>query len=142
MSTRIDFYLLQDVDALARRRFCCRLAHRAVAGGNRVHVRADDADAEDLDGLLWAYPHEQFLPHARLRAGQVQPEPVLIFSGDQDASGDVLINLAPDIPNCLPRFERVAEIVLGSERPAGRARYRDYREKGYTLFHHEVDDWD
>ena len=142
MSTRIDFYLLQDVDALARRRFCCRLAHRAVSGGNRVHVRAGEEDAEDLDALMWAYPHEQFLPHARLRAGEEQAEPVLIFGTDQTAQGDVLINLGPDIPDCIPRFERVAEIVLGSEREDGRIRYRTYREKGFTLFHHEVDDWD
>ena len=142
MSTRIDFYLLQDVDALARRRFCCRLAHRAVTGGNRIHVRADDEDAEDLDALMWAYPHEQFLPHARMSEGATQPEPVLIFGPEQTATGDVLINLGPDIPTCIPRFERVAEIVLGSERAAGRTRYRTYRESGYTLFHHEVDDWD
>lgn len=142
MGTRIDFYLLQDVDAIARRRFCCRLAHRAVAGGRRVHVRAGEEDARDLDELMWVYPHEQFLPHARLRADVAQPEPVLIAGEDEALAGEVLINLGAGIPPFVPRFERVAEVILRGDRDEGRERYRGYREQGYALFHHEVDDWD
>ena len=40
------------------------------------------------------------------------------------------------------RFERVAEIVVGSSRDAGRARYQFYRDRGFPLYHHELDDWE
>ena len=151
--TRIDFYILTDLDELARQRFACRIACRAVADGQRVFVRAPEAHAEAFDDLLWDYPPDRFLPHARL--GAESSEPVVIGApedldreraaadaGHGDAQEGVLVNLAPDIPKTFARFGRVSEIVLASERAAGRAKYRQYRERGYPLFHHELDDWE
>ena len=148
--TRVDFYLLPDSDQFAKRRFCCRLAHRAVHAGQRVHVRADESAAAELDALMWEYPREHFLPHAR--CGQEQGEPVIIGMVDAapdggapqgDApQGDVLINLGEDVAEVHPNFSRVAEIVLASERAPSRAKYRHYRERGFPLFHHELEDWE
>ncbi len=138
--TRVDFYILPDVDQLAKQRFGCRLAHKAVLAGLRVHVRTD-APAE-VDDLMWDYPPQRFLPHATL-ADASGEEPVTIGAGDETPDrADVLVNLADDI---LPRrtgFARVAEVVLSTERAAGRAKYRRYRELGYPLFHHEAKDWE
>lgn len=143
--TRVTFYLLPDSDEFAKRRFCCRLAHRAVHDGRRVHVRADEAVAAELDALMWEYPREHFLPHAR--NGQAAAEPVVIgvvddASPDDAPQGDVLINLGEDVAEIHPNLDRVAEIVLASERAASRAKYRHYRERGYPLFHHELEDWE
>ena len=158
---RVDFYILADVDDLARTRFACRLAHRAVAAGQRVHIRAEEAVAGELDELLWDYPPGRFLPHARVAAAN--QEPVRIGAADEaPAEANVLVNLAADIPDYLlgqgsahpakateqraatppPRFERVAEVVLARDRRVGRGKYRRYRERGYALFHHELDDWE
>lgn len=139
--TRVDFYILPDVDEIARHRFTSRLAARAVAAGNRVYVRADPARVSALDELLWDYPPMQFLPHAPLSSAD--GEPVTIGSDtDEPDHGDMMINLGADIPAFFTRFERVAEIVLSPERAAGRTKYRQYRERGYRLFHHELDDWE
>ena len=146
--TRIDFYILTDLDELARQRFACRIACRAVSEGQRVFVRAPEASAAAFDDLLWDYPPDRFLPHARL--GAETSEPVVIgtpeerehANGDPQEAAGVLVNLAPDIPPTFTRFARVSEIVLASERAAGRAKYRQYRERGYPLFHHELDDWE
>ena len=139
--TRVDFYLLPDADEFAKRRFCCRLAHRAVLAGQRVHVRAGEAMANELDALMWDYPAEHFLPHARCR--QANAEPVAIGNTDElPLHSEVLVNLAEDVADFYPNFERVAEIVLASERTASRAKYRHYRERGYPLFHHQLDDWE
>ena len=139
--TRVDFYILPDVDEIARHRFTSRLAARAVAAGNRVYVRAEASAVEPLDTLMWDYPPAQFLPHAP--RGRSNGEPVTIGSeADEPDGGGMMINLAADIPAYLARFERVAEVVLAPQRATGRAKYRQYRERGYRLFHHELDDWE
>lgn len=138
--TRVDFYILQDVDQFAKQRFGCRLAHKAVMEGQRVHVRTETPS--EVDDLMWDYPPQRFLPHATL-ANASRREPVTIGSGDEvPAQADVLINLADDISTGFANFARVCEVVLASERAAGRDRYRHYREQGYPLFHHEPKDWE
>ena len=144
--TRVDFYLLPDIDNLAKQRFCCRLAYRAVADGERVHIRC--AQADELDELLWDYPPGRFLPHAKLAASSTR-EPVTIGGEDEqppraedEQARDVLINAAADIPPFFTRFARVTEVVLATERAASRDKYRRYRDRGYPLFHHELDDWE
>ena len=151
---RVDFYILADVDEIARQRFTCRLAGRAVAAGKRVHVRVPAAALEEVDALLWEYPPDRFLPHARLSAdepsadkssaGEPHPATPIIVAAEAAAPlhREVLINLAADIPDFLAGFERVSEVVLAGERAAARAKYRSYRERGYPLFHHELDDWE
>ncbi|MCE2461302.1 MAG: DNA polymerase III subunit chi [Pseudomonadales bacterium] len=139
--TRIDFYILPDVDEIARHRFSCRLAHKAAVSGKRVHIRTTDCALDDVDALLWEYPTQHFLPHARL--GVVGGEPVTLGTEDEEPTHDeVLINLGTEIPGFFNRFERVSEIVLATQRAAGRDKYRRYRDGGYPLFHHELDNWE
>ena len=142
--TRVDFYILADTDEIARRRFACRLASRAMAAGKRVHIRAPSEALEALDALLWDYPPDRFIPHVRLAADAPAPvEPVLLAAAsEQPVHREVLINLAADIPDFLAGFERASEVVLAADRAVGRAKYRQYRERGYPLFHHELDDWE
>lgn len=145
--TRIDFYILQDVDLAAARRFACRLAVKALAaGGNGVHLHVDDARmAADLDELLWNYPEHRFIPHDLQEAadrGGRQDAPVVIgWSTPADPDG-LLVNLSADIPTFFGRFQRVVEIVVDENRDAGRDRYKFYRDRGYPLFHHDLDDWE
>ncbi len=140
---RVDFYLLSDVDEDARHRFVCRLAHKAVTGGSRVHVHARDAaHAALLDRLLWEYPDHQFLPHALDGDPDATPSPLVIGHGMPTADAALLINLGLEVPDFFGRFERVAEIVIEPQRTTGRDRYRYYRERGHALFHHELDRWE
>jgi DNA polymerase-3 subunit chi len=145
--TRVDFYLLQDLDPEALQRFACRLASKALSSGKRVHLHTDDStQAQAIDELLWRYPEQRFLPHAQLTAQtSKQPTalaPISIGSNDPKDCDEVLINLASSIPTFFGRFDRVAEIVLGNQREAGRVRYKSYRDRGYPLFHHDMDDWE
>ncbi|MCZ6854116.1 MAG: DNA polymerase III subunit chi, partial [Gammaproteobacteria bacterium] len=55
---------------------------------------------------------------------------------------DVLINLSDHVPTFFGRFERVAEIVVGETTNRGRERYQFYRDRGYPLFDHHLDDWE
>ena len=143
--TRVDFYVLKDVDLIAMQRFAARLALRAAGAGHGVHLHLASAeDVKSVDELLWAYPPDRFLPHQCLAPGSHQ-RPIAPVSLGYDCPADcdgVLINLAPGVPEFFARFDRVAEIIVGANRDDGRSRYKHYRDRGYPLHHHELDDWE
>ena len=145
--TRVDFYILPDVDETARHRFASRLAGKAVQAGNRVHIMAAAQALPALDDVLWDYPAQQFLPHAMIDNARGEPVTLSDEHADLPATPEpaqprVLINLTPGFPAAFASFSRVAEVVLAPERRAGRVKYRQYRDQGYPLFHHELDDWE
>ena len=143
--TRVDFYVLSDMDHIARRRFACRLAQRAASAGQGVHLHVASNDAmNELDELLWSYPPERFVPHECLHdAGTTRPR-APISVGHQlplDCDG-VLINLTAAVPEFFARFDRVAEIIVDANKADGRSHYKHYRDRGYPLHHHDIDDWE
>ena len=142
--TRVDFYVLQDVDLDAARRFACRLALKALTGGHPVHVHVNDgAAAEELDELLWQYPEHRLVPHdvQGIATGARRAPVVIGWQLPEDPDG-VLVNLSSEIPTFFGRFPRVAEIVVDANRAEGRDRYKFYRDRGYPLFHHDLDEWE
>ena len=145
--TRGDFYILEDVELDAMQRFACRLATRAVSAGHEVHIHtSDEVGATRIDELLWDYPEQRFIPHVVVQApgnsaAAPRPPVTLGWGEPQDVDG-VLINLSDSIPEFFGRFDRVAEIVVRETRETGRERYRYYRDRGYPLFDHQLDDWE
>lgn len=140
--TRVDFYILQDVDHSAAHRFACRLAVKALATGHSVHVHTDDPTAaRELDELLWSYPEQRFVPH-ECEDALTGAAPLVIGWNPPPAPDGLLINLGSVVPTFFGRFERVAEIIVQAAREVGRERYRFYRDRGYPLFHHDLDEWE
>ncbi|AHE97533.1 DNA polymerase III subunit chi [Thioalkalivibrio paradoxus] len=140
--TRVAFYLLAARDEQARRLFACRLARKVSRMGHRVHIHTPDAGSTDeMDRLLWTFEDIAFLPHGT----DVNDPDSPVTVHDQAAPADrcdVLINLAPEVPEYFGRFERVADLI-GSDpaaRARGRERYRFFKERGYPLEHHEIGD--
>lgn len=143
--TRIDFYILRQPGEAARLTLACRLAEKAVQRKHEVLINTEhEADERRMDELLWTFSQGSFLPHRRMSDSAVddQGEPVLIGSGREPADGgwDMLINLAPGVPEFFSRFTRVAELVGAEEanKAAGRERFRYYRDRGYELHTHDV----
>ena len=140
--TRVDFYLLgaghEDRGPLA-----CRLAEKIWKLGHRVYLNAPDAaSAHDLDELLWVFSQGSFVPHGVHAGDHAGDEhPVLIGHTEPPPDwSDVLINLAPEVPEWFSRFTRVAEVVgpTDDDKTRGRDRYRFYRERGYPLETHNL----
>ena len=145
--TRVDFYVLQDVEQTAMHRFACRLAAKALQKGQHAYLHAaTDAQAREVDEMLWLYPPDRMIPHGLLGKPEAVNAPVVIGcktdSAEQLPADGLLINLADEVPAFPGRFDRLAEIVVREQRASGRARYRYYRDRGYPLFHHELDDWE
>lgn len=137
---RVDFYIL-DTGADPGR-FACSLAYKAWKQGHILHILAPDRDAaQGLDDLLWTFHDISFLPHSILGDEEAGAVPVTIgWPGQTLAQGDVLINLTPDLPDQADGFGRLAEIVPADEdrRRRARARYRQYRERGFELHSHDL----
>ena len=144
--TRVDFYLLNGdaaggETAMSKDMAVCRLTNKAFLLGHRVYIHtADAAEAQRLDNLLWTFSAGSFIPHAASHDAS-ENMPVIIGQGaPPEAFDDVLISLAPQVPECFGRFQRVAEVVgPGDEdKRLARERFRFYRDRGYELQTHNL----
>jgi len=103
-----------------------------------LHV-ATPQDAEHLDGLLWTFQDNSFLPHVRLGEAQ-EPvlEPVIIYCGDERiGEADVLFEASGGAPReDLGRFAHIldfAELYDDALAGASRRRYKACRDAGCRM---------
>jgi DNA polymerase-3 subunit chi len=139
---RVDFYILPAKDTRARLQFTCRLTEKVYGLQHRVHAHAaSSGQARELDELLWTFRQGSFLPHALSTSSNDAPVPITIgYDEETTSDGDLLINLADNIPTFFDRFARIAEIVDGTEesRRLGRERFGFYRDNGYEPNTHNI----
>ena len=140
---RVDFYVLEESSGSARLKLACRLAEKAYLAAQKALVWHTDAEElRAFDDMLWTFMEGSFVPHDVLTAGASTSEtPVLLSAGAAPTEDvDIIINLAPELPSCLSRTQRVAEIIDGDDarRRAGRARFKAYRELGVQPASHPV----
>lgn len=143
--TRIDFYLQQTPATASLDTLVCRLVEKAFRQGHRTYVLTADAEsAVRLDGLLWTFSGNSFVPHGvynDANVSEAESPPVMLGHREPPSTWhEVLVTLGPDVPGCFSRFERVAEMVGIEEQDKVRARerFRFYRDRGYTLETHEI----
>lgn len=136
---RIDFYILAAQTTEARFKFCCRLAAKAWRDGHRVYIRTQsEADAQAIDTLLWSAQPSSFIPHGR--QSDEGETPIVIDIAPQP--GDLLINLAQDMPQEWQQRQRIAEIIIADPevKDSGRQRYREYHRAGAKPHTHDIAD--
>jgi DNA polymerase-3 subunit chi len=141
---RVDFYVLSEVGTQAQHRYACKLAEQAFAAGMRTYLRtATPAESVALDELLWTYSDHAFLPHEIAGTGVPSHARVAAVVGNDVApSGyrELLINTAADMPADAAEFAQIAEVVDADpgRKQLARERFRQYRERGWTLESHNV----
>lgn len=140
--TRVDFYLLDQAAPGGRDLTVCKLAQKAFHLGHRIYILTADHDsAQRLDQLLWTFSAGSFIPHGLGAQAAGAELPVLLGRETPPAAfEDVLITLAPEVPECFSRFQRVAEVVGGGadDKTQARERFRFYRDRGYALQTHKI----
>ena len=108
--------------------------------GRSVAVYAPDPEvAAELDGSLWTFRQNAFIPHVRFE--EAEPpliEPVVIFgAGAEELQADVLIVVTSDeLPPAFERFAHVcdfAEVYDEARRRAGRKRFAACQAAGYHM---------
>lgn len=139
---RVDFYVVASGGADGAARVACKVAEKAWHKGLRVYVcAATEVEAGRMDELLWTFRQDSFVPHAL--AGEAGSEDEAIVIGCDVAAGqgrEVLVNLGVGLPESLPPFARIAEVVSDDEqaRHAARERFGLYRRLGHELQAHDV----
>ncbi len=96
--TRVDFYVIPSADPSARLQVACRLAEKAWRQGMQVYLHcADEAQRSELDGRLWSFRGEAFIPHSL--AEEDAEAPVALGLGEAPGNHrDLLINLTLEAP--------------------------------------------
>ncbi|WP_088281021.1 DNA polymerase III subunit chi [Ideonella sp. A 288] len=120
--------------------YTCRLLRKAWRSGARLVVVGTPEALSRLDQALWVFEQEEFVPHLRMRHGELptaemRRTPIwLADSAEVPADAGVLVNLGPDFVEAFERFERVIEVVAADEQEAlaARQRWRRYSACGST----------
>lgn len=139
--TRIDFHS-NIGDRIA---YVCRLTRKAYAAKHRIVLLSRDRRERDaIDQALWIFSAHDFLAHAAADDPLVLHAPIVLAERDTDElpHHQLLINLSDRTPTHFARFGRVIEIVgrNASEVSSGRQRWLFYKERGYPLNHHVIED--
>ncbi|MSP43185.1 MAG: DNA polymerase III subunit chi [Alphaproteobacteria bacterium] len=107
--------------------------------------------AEALDGHLWTFRDDSFLPHGNLPGPNAEYQPILLAAAP-DAGGDtsgvtpnranVLFLVDGAISDRMAQFERCVDLFDGNDAAAteaARGRYRQAREAGYEVTYWQQD---
>ncbi|MFN3965195.1 DNA polymerase III subunit chi [Silanimonas lenta] len=142
MRARADFYLIDKPRFREQPLLLvCELVKRCHATGKPTLVLcASQAEAEELDDLLWAFEEDSFIEHQ--------------IAGLEEDEADVPVLIAPpgiDVPlrpfvlnlraEAVPAgFERVLEVVPADPAARGplRERWRQYQALGLELHKHDM----
>ena len=159
MTDQVDFYVLDNGNRQDKLHYACRITQKAYDQGLKVFVQSDDPDlSEQMNGLLWTFSRESFIPH-RIRDTEALSwldYPVQIGSLQIDKSrhgkqhtgdgqfsagfADVVVNLADMLSDEMFGFSRIVDLVSGeqNDRLAGRERFQNYRNKGHEPNTHKL----
>jgi len=128
------------------------LLERCLERGWRSLVLAGSKErAEALDGHLWTYREDSFLPHGNLSAPNAEWQPILLGAAP-DAGGDasdkapnqanVLFLVDGAVSDRMAQFDRCVDLFDGNDAlatEAARQRYRQARDAGYEVTYWQQD---
>lgn len=137
--THVDFHILQDTSAEARWLYTCRLIEKVERLGHSILVAVDsEAEAQELDDLLWSFKPESFIPH-QIIGGDEAAKVEISYNATVGDHCDVLINLSSQVPDYFSRFARAVEIVIQAPNilASTREHYKFYKQRGYPISQHK-----
>jgi DNA polymerase-3 subunit chi len=114
------------------------LLEKTLARGWRALVRCGAPERVDyLDGWLWSYREESFLPHGVSGEGDASRQPVLLTTGVDNLNGARALFLIDDAePGDLSAFDRCILIFDGRDETAlraARARWKAFKSTGLPV---------
>lgn len=141
--TEVLFYHLQGQPL---ERVLPGLLERSLQRGWRVVVQvASEERAEALDGHLWTYRDDGFLPHGTWREAEAREQPILLTIRDDNPNGAnvrFLLDGAP-LPADAAVYDRVVLLFDGEDPDAvdaARARWEQAKQSGFEVTYWQPDD--
>lgn len=129
------FYQLKPGDEVGS--IACQLTANALGNRQKVGILCkDQAQAEQVDELLWQLPSDRFVPHNLHGEGPATGTPVEIcWSTTQLGRRPLLINLSGELPGQVQQFQSIIDFVpvADDEKQAARVRYKQYQQAGCAM---------
>lgn len=139
---RVNFYVLNVPSREKVFTFICHLLEQSHQNKQYIYVHVDSQKrAEHLDGLLWTYRDDSFLPHGLCYESTTTFPIAIGFDQEKPASiYQILLNLSNKIPNFYHDFEMIYEFVTAdsTEQAQAREKYRQYRNAGQLIDTYKV----
>ncbi|MBB4127964.1 DNA polymerase-3 subunit chi [Xanthomonas translucens] len=139
---RADFYLIAKPRFLTEPlRLVCELARKANDANLWTLVLArDEAQAEELDELLWAFDPDAYIPHqiAGADVDEEEAQVLIVPPGVEAPSRALVINLRDDAYR--GACERVLEVVPAdpAAREPLRERWKQYKALGFEVSKYDM----
>ncbi|HWL06557.1 MAG TPA: DNA polymerase III subunit chi [Xanthobacteraceae bacterium] len=122
------------------------LLERSLERNWRVVVQTvSDERLEALDGHLWTYRDDSFLPHGTFREPHAAEQPVLLTTDGANPNGATvrfLIDGAP-VPQDAESYQRLVLMFDGNDPDAvedARQRWREAKARGFDCTYWQADD--
>ncbi len=140
--TQIGFYHLLHTRLEAA---LPRLLSKALDQGMRAVVMAGSAErVKVLDGALWTFDQNSFLPHGTAREGRPEAQPVYITATEENPNGATLLILTDGVDHgFMGAFERCLDMFDGNDEQAvaaARARWKRLADDGHDLTYWQQSD--
>ena len=115
-----------------------KILEKVLASGARAVVRAGSGErVAFLDGALWTYRPDSFLPHGSARDGEAAQQPIWLTTAEENPNGATILVLTDGTEaGDLDSFERCVDMFDGNDVDAvdaARARWTAYKDAGHAL---------
>ncbi len=138
---RADFYLIDKPQFRENPLLLvCKLVQHAYSAQQPTLILARDfGQAEALDGALWEFDEDAFIPHQL--AGDEDDDAIAVLivpPGQETTDRPLVINLRDTVAP--GRYQRVLEVVPAEPdaREGSRTRWREYQQRGFELHKHDM----
>jgi DNA polymerase-3 subunit chi len=140
--TDIRFYHLQ---AMPLDRALPKLVEKVLASGARaVIVLGSEERVAQIDGALWTFDPNSFLPHGTARDGRAEDQPAWITVQDENPNGARVLILADGAASShVSEFEKCLDVFDGNDADAvaaARERWRNYKGSVHQVTYWKQDD--
>jgi DNA polymerase III, chi subunit len=137
--TRIGFYHLLR---LPLEQALPRLLDKALGAGLKVVVMAGSAErVEHLNGHLWTYSDDSWLPHGSARDGEAAEQPIWLTERDENPNGaGVLVLCDGVVPAQVMGYDRCLDLFDGNDPEAvqaARERWKAWKAEGHELVYYQ-----
>ncbi|WP_448211877.1 DNA polymerase III subunit chi [Colwellia sp. MEBiC06753] len=142
MQTQAVFHLIPDgASELANVQYACALAANYYRQQQKVYILTNDqAQAHQVDELLWSFEPDSFVPHNLVGEGPRQGAAVEIGWQPPKGRRPVLINLSQTMPTFAGQFSHIVDFVPNAEneKQLARERFKACRQMGFNVDTHTI----